>query len=34
MSIQADIVGYDNQGKLTLVVEVKNKLGTDGGMGG
>ena len=30
MSIQADIVGYDNQGKLTLVVEVKKKLGTDG----
>lgn len=28
MSI-ADIVAYDNTGKLTLIVEVKNKLGTN-----
>lgn len=29
MSIQADMVAYDSQGKMALVVEVKNKLGTN-----
>lgn len=28
MASRADIVAYDNKGKLTLVIEVKNKLGT------
>jgi hypothetical protein len=29
MTAQADIVVYDTKGNLTLIVEVKNKLGTD-----
>ncbi len=29
MTGQADIAAYDNEGKLALVVEVKNKVGTD-----
>jgi len=29
MSIRADVVAYDNEGKLALVVEIKKKLGTN-----
>ena len=29
MNIQADVTAYDSEGKLALIVEVKNKLGTN-----